>query len=53
MTTITVWNWLMPFGGYKDSGYGRAGGREVMQHYTQTKSVWVDLQEGPADWFGR
>ena len=47
-----VWNWLMPFGGYKDSGYGREGGLEVMQHYTQTKSVWVDLQEQPADWFG-
>jgi aldehyde dehydrogenase (NAD+) len=47
-----VWNWLMPFGGYKDSGYGREGGLEVMQHYTQTKSVWVDLQEEPADWFG-
>ncbi len=47
-----MWNWLMPFGGYKDSGYGREGGLEVMQHYTQTKSVWVDLQEDPADWFG-
>ncbi len=47
-----VWNWLMPFGGYKDSGYGREGGLEVMQHYTQTKSVWVDLQEEPTDWFG-
>lgn len=47
-----VWNWLMPFGGYKDSGYGREGGLEVMQHYTQTKAVWVDLQDAPADWFG-
>jgi acyl-CoA reductase-like NAD-dependent aldehyde dehydrogenase len=47
-----VWNWLMPFGGYKESGYGREGGLEVMQHYTQTKSVFVDLQEEPADWFG-
>jgi acyl-CoA reductase-like NAD-dependent aldehyde dehydrogenase len=47
-----VWNWLMPFGGYRDSGYGREGGLEVMQHYTHTKSVWVDLQEDPADWFG-
>ncbi|MGZ4165143.1 MAG: aldehyde dehydrogenase [Solirubrobacteraceae bacterium] len=47
-----VWNWLMPFGGYKDSGYGREGGLEVMAHYTQTKAVWVDLQEDPADWFG-
>jgi aldehyde dehydrogenase (NAD+) len=46
-----LWNWLMPFGGYKQSGYGREGGLEVMEHYTQTKSVWVDLQEEPADWF--
>ncbi len=47
-----VWNWLMPFGGYKDSGYGRENGIYVMEHYTQTKSVWVDLQDDAADWFG-
>jgi len=47
-----VWNWLMPFGGYKESGYGRENGLEVMNHYTQTKSVWVDLQEDAPDWFG-
>jgi acyl-CoA reductase-like NAD-dependent aldehyde dehydrogenase len=47
-----VWNWLMPFGGYKESGYGRENGLEAMGHYTQTKSVWVDLQQDPADWFG-
>ena len=41
----------MPFGGYKESGYGRENGLQVMDHYTQTKSVWVDLQEQPADWF--
>ena len=46
-----VWNWLMPFGGYKESCYGRENGIQVMEHYTQTKSVWVDLQETPADWF--
>jgi aldehyde dehydrogenase (NAD+) len=46
-----LWNWLMPFGGYKQSGYGREHGLEVMEHYTQTKAVWVDLQEEPADWF--
>jgi aldehyde dehydrogenase (NAD+) len=46
-----VWNWLTPFGGYKQSGYGRENGMQVMDHYTQTKSVWVDLQEEPADWF--
>jgi aldehyde dehydrogenase (NAD+) len=47
-----VWNWLMPFGGYKQSGYGREHGLEVMEHYTQTKSVFVDLQEDTPDWFG-
>jgi hypothetical protein len=24
----------------------------VTPQYTQTKSVWVDLQEDPAGWFG-
>jgi aldehyde dehydrogenase (NAD+) len=47
-----LWNWLTPFGGYKQSGYGRESGLQVMDHYTQTKSVWVDLQEEVADWFG-
>jgi aldehyde dehydrogenase (NAD+) len=47
-----VWNWLMPFGGYKQSGYGRENGIEVMEHYTQTKSIWVDLEEDAPDWFG-
>jgi aldehyde dehydrogenase (NAD+) len=47
-----VWNWLMPFGGYKASGYGRENGIYVMDHYTQVKSVWVDLQEDAPDWYG-
>jgi aldehyde dehydrogenase (NAD+) len=42
---------LMPFGGYKQSGYGRENGRQVMEHYTQLKSVWVDLQEDMPDWY--
>jgi acyl-CoA reductase-like NAD-dependent aldehyde dehydrogenase len=46
-----VWNWLTPFGGYKQSGYGREGGMAVMEHYTQIKSVYVDLQDEPADWW--
>ncbi len=32
-----------PFGGYKQSGYGREGGYEVMKDYTQLKNVWVDI----------
>jgi aldehyde dehydrogenase (NAD+) len=32
-----------PFGGYKQSGYGREKGVESLAHYTQTKSVTVAL----------
>lgn len=32
-----------PFGGYKQSGYGREGGAHALELYTQTKSVWVNL----------
>lgn len=33
----------MPFGGYKQSGYGREGGIHAIELYTQMKSVWVNL----------
>lgn len=36
----------MPLGGYKQSGFGREFCLEVMDHYTQTKSVIVNLQDG-------
>jgi acyl-CoA reductase-like NAD-dependent aldehyde dehydrogenase len=32
-----------PFGGYKQSGYGRELGRYALDLYTQIKSVWVNL----------
>jgi aldehyde dehydrogenase (NAD+) len=32
-----------PFGGYKNSGYGREKGMEALHHYTQTKFVAVKL----------
>jgi len=32
-----------PFGGYKESGYGRELGHHALELYTQTKSVWVKL----------
>lgn len=33
----------VPFGGYKESGFGREMGREALELYTQTKTVWVGL----------
>jgi phenylacetaldehyde dehydrogenase len=32
-----------PFGGYKQSGYGREMGRYALDNYTQIKSVWVRM----------
>jgi acyl-CoA reductase-like NAD-dependent aldehyde dehydrogenase len=32
-----------PFGGYKQSGFGRELGAQALELYTQVKSVWVDL----------
>lgn len=33
----------VPFGGYKQSGYGREMGSEALELYTHVKSVWVNL----------
>ena len=32
-----------PFGGFKLSGFGREGGAECLEFYTQSKSVWVQV----------
>jgi betaine-aldehyde dehydrogenase len=34
---------MAPFGGFKASGMGRENGLAAIQHYTQTKSVYVEL----------
>jgi acyl-CoA reductase-like NAD-dependent aldehyde dehydrogenase len=33
----------LPFGGFKESGFGRERGRYALEEYTEIKSVWVDL----------
>jgi acyl-CoA reductase-like NAD-dependent aldehyde dehydrogenase len=40
-----------PFGGYKESGYGRVNGAEAIDGYLQTKSVWTELSEDVQDPF--
>ncbi|HIF51344.1 MAG TPA: aldehyde dehydrogenase [Thiotrichaceae bacterium] len=53
MQTGTVWinryynlKSAMPLGGYKQSGFGREFCFDVLNHYTITKSVVINLQEG-------
>ncbi|WP_066383412.1 aldehyde dehydrogenase family protein [Neobacillus mesonae] len=33
-----------PFGGYKQSGFGRDMGSYALENYTEVKSVWINLQ---------
>ena len=33
----------MPFGGFKQSGFGRELGMHAIEHYTELKSVWMSL----------
>ena len=35
----------VPFGGYKQSGFGRELGEAALEGYTNTKSVWVSLSK--------
>src|SRR5215468_1839774 len=36
-------HWAVPFGGVKQSGYGRDSGLESLRGYLQVKSAWIDL----------
>lgn len=43
---INTYDWFdpaVPFGGTKQSGYGRELGTQVMDMYTELKSVWVKI----------
>jgi acyl-CoA reductase-like NAD-dependent aldehyde dehydrogenase len=43
INTYNVYDTAAPFGGYKQSGFGREMSAYALDHYTQVKSVWVDL----------
>lgn len=36
-------HWSIPFGGYKQSGLGRECGEAVLENYTETKAVYMNL----------
>ena len=43
VNTYNIYDPAMPFGGYKQSGFGRELGSAALEHYTHTKSVCIDL----------
>ena len=43
INTYNNYDTAAAFGGYKMSGYGRELGMHALEHYTQIKSVWVNL----------
>ena len=43
INTYNIYDTAAPFGGYKASGFGREMSAHALEHYTQVKSVWVDL----------
>lgn len=44
INTYNAFDAASPFGGYKQSGFGRELGIHSLELYTQVKSVWVNLE---------
>src|SRR5712672_1850583 len=43
INTYGLMDAALPFGGYKQSGFGRELGMHAIEHYTELKSVWMNL----------
>jgi (Z)-2-((N-methylformamido)methylene)-5-hydroxybutyrolactone dehydrogenase len=43
VNTYRMLHYMLPYGGYKMSGIGRENGQEAINHYTEIKTVVVDL----------
>ena len=43
VNTYHIYDAAMPFGGFKESGWGREMGHQVLDHYTETKTVCLEL----------
>jgi aldehyde dehydrogenase (NAD+) len=43
INSYNLYDPALPFGGFKESGFGRDQGKDALEKYTQTKSVWVNL----------
>jgi acyl-CoA reductase-like NAD-dependent aldehyde dehydrogenase len=43
INTYGLMDAAVPFGGFKNSGFGRELGMHAIEHYTELKSVWMNL----------
>lgn len=43
INTYGLMDAALPFGGYKASGFGRELGAHAVEHYTEVKSVWLNM----------
>src|SRR5438874_377738 len=43
INTYGLMDAAVPFGGYKQSGFGRELGMHAIEHYTELKSIWMSL----------
>jgi acyl-CoA reductase-like NAD-dependent aldehyde dehydrogenase len=41
---VNFYDAAAPFGGYKQSGFGRELGKKALEGYTENKTVWVNLK---------
>jgi aldehyde dehydrogenase (NAD+) len=43
INTYGLMDAALPFGGYKSSGFGRELGQAALEHYTEVKTVWMNM----------
>ena len=43
INTYGLMDAALPFGGYKSSGFGRELGKHAIEHYTEVKTVWLNM----------
>lgn len=44
INTVNIYDPAAPFGGFKESGFGRELGEKALDAYTEHKTVWVNLK---------
>jgi acyl-CoA reductase-like NAD-dependent aldehyde dehydrogenase len=44
VNTYNVYHPASPFGGYRESGFGRELGKDAIEMYLEKKSVWINTK---------